>query len=53
MDTVNGKFNVKWTQDGRERSKVIGNLSDLSEFVRNCDAYRRKILSITPCEPIQ
>lgn len=53
MDRVNRKFNVRWSQDGHERSKVIDNLSDLSEFVRNCDAYRRKIISITPCDPIR
>lgn len=49
---VNGKFLARWTEYGNARSKVINNLSDLSEFVRNCDAYDRKIVSITPCEPV-
>ncbi len=43
---LNNKFLVTWRQDGRERTLEVKGLSDLSEFVRNCDAYERELISI-------
>ncbi len=43
---MNSKFLVTWTAHGRIREKVIRGLSELSEFVRNCDAYDRKLIRI-------
>lgn len=43
---MNGRFEFRWTRDGVERVTEIRGLSELSEFVRNCDAYDRMILEI-------
>ncbi len=46
MSALNNRFEVKWRRSGAERTKIVKGLSDLSEFVRNCDVYERELVSI-------
>ena len=46
MSALNNRFEVKWKRGGVERTNIIQGLSDLSEFVRNCDVYERELVSI-------
>ena len=52
MNHINHSFEVRWERDGREHVNVIKGVSDLSEFVRNCDAYDRRIVAVTPVKAV-
>jgi len=43
---VNHKFVITWERDEVIRNTEKKGLSELSEFIRNCDAYNRKIIEI-------
>ncbi|QIG58029.1 hypothetical protein SEA_PAULODIABOLI_345 [Microbacterium phage PauloDiaboli] len=47
----NREFIVTWEYHGQIRSKAIGGLNDLTEFIRNCDVYERRLVSITNLTP--
>lgn len=47
---MNSRFEVRWERDGVQRSKVIKGVGELSEFIRNSDAYERRIVSILPVD---
>lgn len=49
---MNHKFRVTWSRDGIVRTNSIKGLSDLSEFIRNCDAYGRKLIRVEPEESL-
>lgn len=51
MVSENRQFIVTWKAHGQIRSKTIGGLNDLTEFIRNCDAYERKLIGITNLTP--
>lgn len=46
VSAPNNRFEVKWKRSGVERTNIVQGLSELSEFVRNCDAYERELISI-------
>lgn len=44
---MNNRFEVTWIErDGRKREKTVKGLNELSEFIRNSDAYERELISI-------
>lgn len=43
---MNNRFLITWSTAGKTRSIEKKGLNELSEFIRNSDAYERKILSI-------
>ena len=47
----NRTFTVTWESHGAIRSKTIGGLNDLTEFIRNCDVYERRLIGITNLTP--
>ena len=47
----NRQFIVTWEAYGTMRSKTIGGLNDLTEFIRNCDVYGRRLIGITNLTP--
>lgn len=46
---MNERFRVEYHRDGRDRTwdAKLG-VGELSEFIRNCDAYGREIVSVLP-----
>lgn len=48
----NRQFIVTWVAYGTMRSHTISGLNDLTEFIRNCDVYGRRLVSITNLTPL-
>lgn len=43
---MNGAFTVTYTRNGFIHNWYAENLSALSEFIRNCDAYERMLIQV-------
>jgi hypothetical protein len=47
---MNNKFVITYSRDGYVRTTFKQGLNELTEFIRNCDAYDRVLLRIEPLE---